>query len=119
MQIEIPGALIREWQLKDGDSFHLNANDRDIWRNLRDTLPYPYTLEDAYAWIEIASEEPRTHFAIIVDNEAAGGIGFKQQNGNHAKSAEIGYWLGKNFWGRGIATAALSAVTEWTFENFD
>jgi len=62
---------------------------------------------------------PVTSFAIALDDEAVGGIGFTVQNDVAHRSAEIGYWLGEQFWGRGIATEALTAVTEYAFKNFD
>jgi RimJ/RimL family protein N-acetyltransferase len=34
-------------------------------------------------------------------------------------SSEIGYWLGQDYWGRGLATASLKAVTDYAFEQFD
>ena len=37
----------------------------------------------------------------------------------YRRSAEIGYWLGEPFWGRGIATAALRAVTDYAFAQHD
>jgi RimJ/RimL family protein N-acetyltransferase len=54
-----------------------------------------------------------------VDEEAVGGIGFTVQPDVAHRSAEIGYWLGEKFWGRGIATEALKAVTEYAFANYD
>ena len=51
--------------------------------------------------------------------EAVGGIGFTPQHDVERRSAEIGYWLAEEFWGRGIATEALIAVTEYAFANFD
>ena len=48
--------------------------------------------------------------------EAAGSIGFVVQPDVHRLSAEIGYWLGEAYWGRGIATEALRAVTAFAFE---
>ena len=63
--------------------------------------------------------EPETNFAIAVNNEAVGGIGFTIQMDEARRSAEIGYWLGEEFWGRGIATEALIAVTDYAFCEFE
>ena len=60
---------------------------------------------------------PETFFAIAVDGEAVGGIGFVLQQDVERVSAEIGYWLGEQFWGRGIATEALAAVTRYAIEQ--
>ena len=50
---------------------------------------------------------------------AVGGIGILLQEDVHRRSAEIGYWLGEDYWGRGIVTEAVRRVTDWAFENFD
>jgi ribosomal-protein-alanine N-acetyltransferase len=56
-------------------------------------------------------------FAIEVDGEAAGGIGFVPHSDVERVSAEIGYWLGEPFWGRGIVAEALVAVTQYAIES--
>lgn len=119
MQINGDNFSIRNWKEGDAVSLQKHANDRDVWLNLRDTFPYPYTLNDAHDWIALANIRPVTHFAITVDEKAVGGIGLKPLDGNHSKSAEIGYWLGRAHWGKGIATSALKLMTEYTFANFD
>jgi ribosomal-protein-alanine N-acetyltransferase len=62
---------------------------------------------------------PETHFAIVVQDQAVGGVGFAIQEDVFRRSAEIGYWLGEEFWGRGIATEAVRAVTEHAFAHHD
>ena len=95
-----------------------HANDRDVWLQLRDRFPYPYTETDARVFLEhLRHADPLTHFAIEVDGEAAGGIGLDPQVDIHAISAELGYWLGRAVWGRGIATAAVRALTGFVFEH--
>jgi len=97
-----------------------HANNRKIWINLRDHFPYPYTDEDARDWLaSIVRREPENNFAIDVAGEAVGGIGFTVQPDVGRRSAEIGYWLGEKFWGRGIATDALIAMTDHAFANYD
>ena len=120
MHIELRQAVIRDYRTDDAESIALNANHRDIWMNLRDTFPHPYTLADAQEWITLVeSLNPRTNFALDVDGSAVGGIGLKMQDDVNRRSAEIGYWLGPPFWGRGIATEALRALTHYAFDNFD
>jgi RimJ/RimL family protein N-acetyltransferase len=48
-----------------------------------------------------------------------GGIGIEPGTDVFRRSAEIGYWLGEPFWGRGLATEALRAVTDYAFRTFD
>jgi len=49
---------------------------------------------------------------------AAGGIGVHSGQDVHRHTATVGYWLGEDFWGRGIMTEAVTAVTNFCFENF-
>jgi RimJ/RimL family protein N-acetyltransferase len=119
MELKLKSCSIRPWQPGDERSLVLHANNYKIWRNVRDRFPHPYTLGDARAWVEyVADEEPRTNFAIAVDGVAVGGIGLVLQSDIYHRSAEIGYWLGERFWGRGIMTEAVRAFTAWGFDNF-
>lgn len=112
------GAAVRDWRKGDAPSLARHANDRRIWLNLRDAFPHPYGAEDARAFLRmVAAMDPRTFFAITVDDEAVGGIGYTPHHDVERVSAEIGYWLGAAFWGRGITTAALTAVTAYAFER--
>jgi RimJ/RimL family protein N-acetyltransferase len=112
MHLTLRTCEVRSWQPRDADSLVLHANNRDIWINLRDRFPHPYTARDARAFIRhMRDQRPETAFAIVVDGHAVGGIGFQLQGDVERVSAEIGYWLGVAYWGRGIATDALVAVT--------
>ena len=100
-------------------SLAANADDVRIWRNVRDRFPHPYTLDDARQWIGVASTaDPTTDLAIVVDGAAVGGIGLVLGQDIGRVSAEIGYWLGADHWGRGLATQAVRAFTAWAFERF-
>jgi RimJ/RimL family protein N-acetyltransferase len=105
---------VRSWEARDVDSIAAHANNREIWLNLRDRFPHPYTRSDAQAFIRASRRTtPECNFAIAVDGKAVGGIGFHLQGDVERVSAEIGYWLGQPFWGRGIATEALVALTKY------
>ena len=110
---------LRPWRVGDESSLVQHANNRRVWRNLA-CLPHPYTAADADAWISrAAAQSPPTDFAIAVQDEAVGGIGIEIGRDVFFRSAEIGYWLGEAYWGRGIATEALRAMTEYAFTTFD
>ncbi len=120
MELRLKHCLLRSWHDGDQPSLVHHANNRKVWINLRDRFPHPYTLVDADGWIAMARRLPaNTQFAIEVDGEAAGGIGLDLGQDVHRRSAEIGYWLGEALWGRGIATEALCALTEFGFARFD
>ena len=85
---------------------------------MRDRFPHPYTAADAEAFLAAAaSMHPRTWFAIVIDGRSAGGIGYTLHDDVERVSAEVGYWLGARFWGRGITTAALRQVTAHAFHE--
>ena len=110
---EAPLAVIRPWQDGDRASLVRHANNRKVWRNLKDRFPHPYTDADAAAWLALARAEPDwTGFAIEVEGHCAGGVGLVPLADVHARCAHIGYWLGEPFWGRGIMTAVVGAVTD-------
>ena len=117
MQIEGSRFLLRPWRRGDEAALVEHANDREVWLNLTDAFPHPYTLEDARAWIDVAGSG--TNLAIEIDGAAAGGIGFNRREGVYARTATIGYWLGQRYWGRGIATEALGLLTEHAFATTD
>lgn len=103
---------VRSWSPADVDALVVHANNRKIWANLRDAFPHPYTKRDARDFIRLVRERsPETTFAIAVDGEAVGSIGFVLRPDVERVSAEIGYWLAEPFWGRGITSEALVAVT--------
>ena len=112
MQLRLRTCGVRSWQSNDLESLVKYANNPHIWINLRDRFPHPYTTGDGRTFLRnVRSQRPETAFAIAVGQEAAGGIGFQLQGDVERVSAEIGYWLGEPFWGRGIMTEALVAVT--------
>jgi ribosomal-protein-alanine N-acetyltransferase len=117
MRRELTKCIVRSFQLADAASIAKQANNRAVWINLRDLFPHPYTLRDADKWLVQMERlgSRATDFAISVGGEAIGGIGFRFQKDMEGHAAEIGYWLGQDYWGRGIATEALSAVTEYAF----
>ena len=113
MHLPLSNCSVRSWSNDDLGSLVKYADNRKIWLNLRDRFPHPYTRRDGRDFLHLArSQRPETMFAIDVGGEAVGGIGFVAGTDVERVSAEIGYWLGEPFWGRGIATEALVAVTK-------
>jgi [ribosomal protein S5]-alanine N-acetyltransferase len=110
---------IRPWTLADAPSISPLANNRQIADQLRDRFPYPYGREDAENFLARATaERPQTNFAIDTAGKLAGGIGLILGSDIERVSAELGYWIGEPFWGRGIATAAVRGLTDWAFSEF-
>jgi RimJ/RimL family protein N-acetyltransferase len=111
---------IRDWVAEDAGSIAQYANNRKIALWLRDRFPYPYTESDAQVFLAaVAQQGVRTTFAIATEEQAIGGIGLEFGSDVHRFTAELGYWLGEPFWGRGIVTDAVRRFTVWAFETFE
>jgi RimJ/RimL family protein N-acetyltransferase len=118
MRLALDRSVVRSWEAADVASLVTHANNRKVWLNLRDRFPHPYTMHDGRTFLRTVRKAlPETSFAIEVDGVAAGGIGFLLQQDVDRMSSEIGYWLGEHFWGRGIVTEALAAVTAYAIEH--
>jgi RimJ/RimL family protein N-acetyltransferase len=114
--IEIGAYVIRNWRKEDAASIVRYASNRKIWINLRDAFPHPYTQADAEAFLFRAMQmQPGSYFAIASDIEAIGSIGLMAGIDVHRFTAELGYWLAEPFWGNGIMTAAIRALSEYAF----
>ena len=111
---------LREWRLSDAASLAENANNIHIWNNLRDALPHPYSEKDGKEFIEMALSlpKPATLLAIVVDGKAVGSIGIFLRTDVERISAELGYFIGENYWNRGIMTEAVKQMVEYAFANF-
>jgi RimJ/RimL family protein N-acetyltransferase len=114
--IPFPGGAIRAWRAADAKPLIPLADNRKVWINLTDRFPHPYTLGDARRWLKDASMEapPRNH-ALECDGILCGGISLQMGDDLRTGTAEIGYWLGESYWGRGLATAAVAAFTAHAF----
>jgi len=113
-------SLLREWNLSDAESIAENANNINIWNNLRDALPHPYSIEDGKEFIRMTMSQtkPATLFAIVIDEKAVGSIGFYLKTDVERITAELGYFIGEKYWNRGITTEAVKQITQYAFTNF-
>lgn len=118
IRIECDGFLLRPLRPEDAESLARHANDIRIWNNVRDLFPHPYKRTDADAFIAMASgKSPVQDFAVVVDGEAAGCVGYVHGTDVERVSAEVGYWLGEPYWGRGIMSEAVNALAEHIFDT--
>jgi RimJ/RimL family protein N-acetyltransferase len=120
MEIRAESFVLRPWGFGDEAALVRHANDREIWRNLRDRFPHPYTQEDAQRWIRHVQRQgrPPLNFALVLDGEPVGGVGLERRTDVHRSTAEIGYWIGRAYWGRGLATEAARRLTQYAFDTF-
>ena len=120
IRLSLEGLVLRPWTSDDEASLVRYANNRKIWRNVRDRFPHPYTENDAKLWIKIANRDTTMlNLAIEVDQQAVGGVGIVFKDDVYRRTAEIGYWLGEAYWNRGIASQAVAAVSDYVFAHFD
>lgn len=96
------------------------ANNHAIAVNLRDAFPYPYTVEDAVTYLESAANGVLGHVFGIYDNDTfVGCCSLIPQNDVYRINAEIGYWIGEPYWGRGYATDAVRQCLKFAFEELN
>lgn len=112
---------VRRWRARDAASLVRYANNINVARYLRDRFPHPYTAADARAFLAMATSRDAqgTTFAIDIGGEAVGGVGILAGSDIERFSAEIGYWLGEPFWGRGVATETVTLVTADAFARLN
>ena len=112
--------VLRPWRAADKNTLVRYANNHAVWINLKDRFPFPYSPEDADAWLARCATEALnpTHFAIEVQDSPVGGIGLEFLQDVYRLTAEIGYWVAEPFWGKGIATSALKQLTAHAFATF-
>lgn len=116
MHLRSGDTIVRDWRDDDAAPLARQADDREVWLGLRDAFPHPYGIGDALSFLSMVRRmEPATYFAIDVGGALAGGIGYTRREDVERVGAEVGYWLGRPFWGRGIATSALGLVTAHAF----
>ena len=113
---------IRKWELSDAKELSMALSNRKIQDNLRDGLPYPYTEQDGADYISamLSADENETFaFAITVDEKVVGSIGVFRQGNIHRQTAELGYYVAEEYWGKGIMTEAVNQICEYVFEKSD
>lgn len=116
MIIKCDKCILRKWNDSDLESLIKNANNPKIACNMRDGFPYPYTINKGKEWLEFANKDNFNYnFAITINDNAIGGIGLAIGEDIERISAEVGYWLGEDYWGCGITSSALKGIVEYGF----
>jgi RimJ/RimL family protein N-acetyltransferase len=108
--------------MKDAEDIAVVLNNRKILDNLRDGIPFPYTVRDAEEFITAMLNADKAMiyaFAITVDDKAIGSIGVFRQANIHSRIAEIGYYIAESYWGKGFGVSALMQTCNYIFQNTD
>ena len=113
---------IRKWELSDAKDLAAALSNKKVQDNLRDGLPYPYTEQDGKEFISamLSADENETFaFAIMVDDKVVCSIGIFRQGNIHSQTAELGYYIAEEYWGKGIMTEAVKQICAYVFAKSD
>jgi RimJ/RimL family protein N-acetyltransferase len=115
LPLEVEGFALRPHRAADIPQLCALADDYEIWRRVADEFPHPYDVKAALSWIEQqANYDPPRNLAVVRGSDLVGGIGLNLTDApNYAHDGEVGYWLGRSYWGRGVMSAALPAFLAW------
>lgn len=110
--------VLRPWRSDDLAALLAHANDAQVSRGLADRFPYPYTQADGEAFLGGRVLPPGTlNLAIEIDGAACGSIGVRPGAGERVHSAELGYWLGRHYWGQGWMTRVVGLFAPWAMDH--
>jgi len=110
---------LRPYRYDDLDDLVVAANHPEITPYLRDHFPYPYLREHGEWWLTEGMRQLGSHSAITLNDRCIGGISVVFGVAEAHLSGEIGYWLGRPYWGRGYATEAVRQKTAEVFATTD
>ena len=113
--------IIRSWRPEDAAALARAINDEAVQANLRDGLPFPYTVSDAEAFIGFAlsAGDGMYSFAVTENDVCIGSVSVTRGENIHRLTGELGYYIARERWGRGYATRAVREICRYVFENTD
>jgi ribosomal-protein-alanine N-acetyltransferase len=113
MEIQLTTCRLALWREEFAEEIARQGNNPNIKRYLREAFPSPYRLEHAKEFIARGIKgEDGVYRCILVEGKPAGSISFRPRADIERFSAELGYWLGEEYWGRSIAPEAIRGMTE-------
>ena len=113
---------LRKWAVADADQLAVALNNKKILDNLRDGLPFPYTIADAKGYIKAMQDSDANNtfaYAITDGDRVIGSIGVFRKDNIHFRTAELGYYIAEPDWGQGHGTRAVKQICELVFETTD
>lgn len=114
--LQTQGYCLRPWVNNDAESLAKYANDRAIWLNMRDEFPHPYSTKEADVFIAGANNKTSSiHLAIANQQEAIGSVSLLIHNDIRRYSGVLSYWVGKRYWGQGLATDTITVLSNYAF----
>ncbi|MCC8165781.1 MAG: GNAT family N-acetyltransferase [Planctomycetes bacterium] len=110
--------VVRPYEEKDRADLPRLGNNPAVAEYLSMVFPHPYTDKEAADWLEVtAAQNPVMDFAIEYRGALAGGIGLKPLVLDHSGTVELGYWLGQEYWGKGITTRAVALIMPYALDE--
>jgi len=110
--------ILRPYKISDAERVCELCNNYNIYRSTL-TLPYPYPIESALAWISTHEENFKNDksYEFAVTDKSTGELfgAIALSNNQKHKNGEIAYWIGEEYWGKGYATEALKAIIDFAF----
>ena len=119
--IQTARLVLRSFRPEDAAPLLILAGDRAI-ADTTISVPHPFTAEHAQAWItehgQADSLSLHRYFAVVLRSEDAliGVVALRDIDREHAQ-AELSFWIGRAYWGRGLATEAAAAALRFGFEE--
>ena len=107
---------LRSWNIDDALDLSIAGSNPDVESNMNDGFPNPYTIEKAMQFIEASHESDNLLLAIEIQGKVIGSIGafFDKYDRTTAK---IAYFIGREYWNKGIGTNAIKAITSYLVEE--
>ena len=113
---------IRPWTAKDIHTLQILCDQADR-TYLSERMPSPYTLQDAQWWLDHIQEEENekkgVFRAICLDEEIIGNISIEKMDDVRCQDSELGYFLDRAYWSKGIMTKAVPLICEEAFHQLD
>lgn len=119
--LETKRLILRTWQEKDAESLYEYAKDLDVgppagW-------PPHTSVENSREIIRNVLSAPETYAVCLKDGKAIGSIGLKLKGytdmTDRDDECELGYWIGKPFWGQGLIPEAARELLRYAFEELN
>ncbi|ORX33518.1 acyl-CoA N-acyltransferase [Kockovaella imperatae] len=129
------GLAVRQFKQGDAEALVKYLNDSEVLHNLTNRIPQPYTQAaaewwvnhciDKSSWLESGpwptrenAESAPLHHVITLNDQVIGSIALEMQDDVYCRTATLGYWLARPYWGQGIMTRVAGPYVEWAFATF-
>lgn len=113
--------ILRPWQESDAENLYEYAKDPDI--GYPAGFPAHTSVENSREVIKFVLSAPETYAVCLKDGSAIGSIGLKLGENtdltDREDECELGYWLGKPFWGQGLIPEACRELLRYAFEDLN